>query len=71
MIFGDGYWEDVSVGPKSLKYDIMNEKYLEDICILTYYMRPNDSRYMGVINILRELVGIKHIITTKATSIHA
>lgn len=71
LIFGDGYWEDVSVGPKSLKYDIMNEKYLEDICILTYYMRPNDSIYMGVINILRELVGIKHIITTKATSIHA
>lgn len=70
LIFGDGYWEDISVGPKSLKYDIMNEKYLDDICILTYYTFARDPRYMGVINILRELVGIKHIITTKATSIH-
>ena len=70
LIFGDGYWEDISVGPKCLKYDIMNEKYLDDICILTYYTFARDPRYMGVINILRELVGIKHIITTKATSIH-
>ena len=70
LIFGDGYWEDMTVGPKSLKYDIMNEKYLDDICILTYYTFARDPRYMGVINILRELVGIKHIITTKATSIH-
>ena len=70
LIFGDGYWEDITVGPKSLKYDIMNEKYLDDICILTYYTFARDPIYMGVINILRELVGIKHIITTKATSIH-
>lgn len=70
LIFGDGYWEDMTVGPKSLKYDIMNEKYLDDICVLTYYTFARDPRYMGVINILRELVGIKHIITTKATSIH-
>ena len=71
LIFGDGYWEDYEVGPKSLKYDIMNEKYLDDICILTYYMYGKDPRYMGVINILRELVGIKHIITSKASSIHS
>ncbi len=71
LIFGDGYWEDYKVGPKSLKYDIMNEKYLDDICILTYYMYSKDPRYMGVINILRELVGIKHIITSKASSIHS
>lgn len=70
LIFGDGYWEDYSVGPKCLKYDIMNEKYLDDICILTYYTYGKDPRYMGVINILKDLVGIKHVITTKATSIH-
>ena len=70
LIFGDGYWEDYSVGPKCLKYDIMNEKYLDDICILTYYTYSRDPRYMGVINILKDLVGIKHVITTKATSIH-
>lgn len=70
LIFGDGYWEDPSVGPKSLKYDIMNDKYLNDICILTYYRYERDPRFMGIINLLREIVGIKHIITTKSSSIH-
>lgn len=70
LIFGDGYWEDYIVGPKCLKYDIMNEKYLDDICILTYYTYSKDPRYVGVINILKDIVGIKHVITTKATSIH-
>lgn len=70
LIFGDGYWEDYTVGPKCLKYDIMNEKYLDDICILTYYTYSKDPHYMGVINLLKDLVGIKHVITTKATSIH-
>jgi hypothetical protein len=69
LIFGDGYWEDMSVGPIRLKYDIMNDKYLDDICILTYYRYERDYRYMGIINLLKELVGIKHIITTKASSI--
>ena len=31
MIFGDAYWEDPHVGPKCLKYEIMNTKYLEII----------------------------------------
>lgn len=70
LIFGDGYWEDMYVGPKSLKYEIMNDKYLDDICILTYYMGKADHIYAGVINILKDIVGIKHIITTKASSIH-
>jgi hypothetical protein len=70
LIFGDAYWEDYIVGPKCLKYEIMNEKYLDDICILAYYERNGDSRFAGMINILRDLVGIKHIITTKASSIH-
>lgn len=70
LIFGDGYWEDMFVGPKTLKYEIMNDKYLDDICILTYYMGRVDHRFAGVINILKDIVGIKHIITTKASSIH-
>ena len=70
LIFGDAYWEDYIVGPKSLKYEIMNDKYLDDICVLAYYMRNGDARFAGIINLLRELVGIKHIITTKAASIH-
>lgn len=70
LIFGDGYWEDMTLGPKCLKYDIMNDKYLNDICILTYYKNNKDYRFMGVINILKDIVGIKHIITTKAESLH-
>ena len=70
LIFGDGYWQDVMVGPKSLKYEIMNSKYLEDICILAYYSYDGDKTFAGIINELKEIVGIKHIITTKASSIH-
>jgi hypothetical protein len=70
LIFGDAYWEDYYVGPKCLKYEVMNEKYLDDICVLAYYTRSGDARFAGIINLLRELVGIKHIITTKASSIH-
>ena len=72
MIFGDALWEDMRLGPKCLKYDIMNEKYLNDICVLAYYTSEKDwfyRNFVGVINILKEIVGIKHIITTKATSI--
>ena len=69
LIFGDAYWEDPRVGPKCLKYEIMNPKYLDDICVLAYYTEPN-SRFSGMINLLRELVGIKHIITSRAISIH-
>lgn len=70
LIFGDAYWQDYYVGPKCLKYEIMNEKYLDDICVLAYYTRTGDTVFAGMINLLRELVGIKHIITTKASSIH-
>jgi hypothetical protein len=71
LIFGDGYWQDRMVGPKSLKYDIMNEKYLNDICILAYYTFDGDRNFAGIMNEIREIVGIKHIITTKASSIHS
>lgn len=70
LIFGDGLWQDRTVGPKSLKYNIINEKYLKDICVLAYYKYPNDKTFAGVMNELREIVGIKHIITSKATSIY-
>jgi hypothetical protein len=73
LIFGDALWNDHYVGPVHLKYDIMNTKYLKDICVLAYYTSENGFWYRsfaGTINILKELVGIEHIITTKAESIH-
>lgn len=69
LIFGDGYWDDPILGPKCLKYEIMNNKYLKDICVLAYYETMN-KWFAGNINILKEIVGLKHIITTKVTSIH-
>ena len=69
LIFGDAYWDDPILGPKCLKYEIMNKKYLNDICVLAYYETMN-KWFTGNINILKEIVGLKHIITTKVTSIH-
>lgn len=69
LIFGDAYWDDPILGPKCLKYEIMNNKYLNDICVLAYYETMN-KWFIGNINILKEIVGLKHIITTKVTSIH-
>ena len=70
LIFGDAYWGDETVGPKCLKYEIMNTKYLDDVCVLAYYTLDRDPYFMGFINVLRDIVGLKHIITTKASSIH-
>ena len=70
LIFGDAYWADAEVGPKCLKYEIMNTKYLDDICVLAYYSYDNDRYFAGFINVLKDIVGLKHIITTKASSIH-
>ena len=69
LIFGDAYWEDPNVGPKCLKYNIDNVSYLDDICALTYYLSMN-AMYAGCINVLKDIVGLKHVITTKASSIH-
>ena len=69
LIFGDGYWQDPELGPKCLKYEIKNNKYLDDICVLAYFKSERDRDFAGVMNILKEIVGIKHIITTKTESI--
>jgi hypothetical protein len=52
----------------------MNTKYLKDICVLAYYTSERGWLYgsfAGTINILKDIVGIEHIITTKAESIHS
>lgn len=68
LIFGDAFWESQTVGPKCLRYEIDNTMYLDDICALTYFSSMN-SRFVGCINLLKEIVGLKHVITTKASSI--
>jgi hypothetical protein len=71
LIFGDGLWNYIGPsGTSHLKYDIMNEKYLNDVCMLLYYMGQSRESIIGTINELEQLVGLTHIITTKAESIH-
>ena len=69
LIFGDALWSNYGnrKTPIFLKH-ICGEKIFDYICCLTYYIQMN-SVYAGEISYLRELVGLKHIICTKASSI--
>ena len=70
LIFGDALWGDPTNGPMCLK-TICGERLLDRMCILTYY-NPDDSwieMYKGCISMLKELVGLKNVICTKAKHI--
>ena len=70
LIFGDALWGDPTNGPMCLK-TICGERLLDRMCILTYY-NPDDSwieAYKGYISMLKELVGLKNVICTKAKHI--
>ena len=70
LIFGDALWGDPTDGPMCLK-TICGERLLDRMCILTYY-NPDDGRiemYKGYISMLKELVGLKNVICTKAKHI--
>lgn len=69
LIFGDALWSSYGnpKPPVFLKH-ICGEKTFDYICCLTYYIQMN-SQYAGEISYLKELVGLKHIICTKASSI--
>lgn len=69
LIFGDALWSCYgNEKPPMYLKTICGAKVLDDICALTYYIYP-DSTYAGEIAYLKELVGLKNVITTKATSI--
>ena len=69
LIFGDAFWEDPSVGPLCLKY-ICGDRLLDRMCVLTYYDKDNQyDRFAGCISMLKELVGMKNVITTKVSRI--
>ena len=71
LIFGDGFWTDAKLGPQCLKYDIANNRYIDDICVLAYYQPGHYYNYMftGTMNVLKEIVGIKHIVTSEIETI--
>lgn len=70
LIFGDALWMDPTVGPVCLK-SICGERLLDRMCVLTYY--ESDSYWIetfkGCISMLKELVGLKNVITTKTSRI--
>ena len=69
LIFGDAFWQDPSVGPVCLKY-ICGERLLDRMCVLTYYDKDNYyDLFAGCISMLKELVGLKNVITTKVSRI--
>ena len=69
LVFGDALWSAYgNPHPPIFVKDLCGAKVLDDICALTYYMTEN-SEYAGEIAYLKELVGLKHVITTKASSI--
>ena len=70
LIFGDALWMDPYDGPACLK-GICGERLLDRMCVLTYY--DSDSYWIesfkGCISMLKELVGLKNVITTKTSRI--
>ena len=69
LIFGDALWSAYgNPHPPMYVKSVCGNKVLDDICVLTYYMHEN-SEYAGEIAYLKELVGFKSVITTKASSI--
>jgi hypothetical protein len=69
LIFGDALWQDPIVGPMCLK-TICGDRLLDRMCVLTYYDKDNYyDIFTGCISMLKELVGLKNVITTKVSRI--
>lgn len=69
LVFGDAFWSDPTLGVKWLRYDIDDINYLDDICMMIYYETLN-STVRESVGVLVDIVGIKNIITSRASSIH-
>ena len=69
LIFGDALWQDPIVGPMCLK-TICGDRLLDRMCVLTYYDKDRYyDIFTGCISMLKELVGLKNVITTKVSRI--
>ena len=69
LIFGDALWQDPYNGPVCLK-TICGDRLLDRMCVLTYYDKDNYyDIFTGCISMLKELVGLKNVITTKVSNI--
>lgn len=69
LIFGDALWGDPMDGPMCLK-SICGDRLLDRMCVLTYYDKDRYyDTFTGCISMLKELVGLKNVITTKVSRI--
>lgn len=69
LIFGDAFWQDPNDGPMCLK-SICGDRLLDRMCVLTYYDKDHYyDLFTGCISMLKELVGLKNVITTKVSRI--
>ena len=69
LIFGDAFWGDPEDGPVCLKY-ICGERLLDRMCVLTYYQADYWFEiFKGYISMLKDLVGLKNVITTKVSNL--
>ena len=69
LIFGDALWGDPTDGPMCLK-SICGDRLLDRMCVLTYYDKDHYyDIFTGCISMLKELVGLKNVITTKVSRI--
>ena len=66
LVFGDAKWGPGETLP--LRNDL-GERICDRICMLLYYEPDKISEFAQDVAVLKELVGIKNIITTKASSI--
>ena len=66
LVFGDAKWGPDETLP--LKNDL-GERICDRICMLLYYKEDEMAQFAQDVAVLSELVGIKNIITTKASSI--
>lgn len=70
LVFGDGLWSLYGnpYPPRYLK-DICPRDAFDSICALVYYTNENNSETCGEIGYLKDIVKLKHIITTKASNL--
>ncbi len=66
LVFGDAYWDASETLPLR---DELGERICDRICMLLYYDPNRIKEFARYVAILKEMVELKNIITTKASSI--
>ena len=66
LVFGDAEWSESETVPLR---DDLGERICDQICMLLYYRDSEINSFAGYVAILREIVGLKNIITSKASAI--